>query len=329
MKKPLFFFSFIFLLGINAVTAQSQIDLLTEDMLLVADNYAAPGAEGAALQASAGWFTTARASEKWQIDVSIHGNALFIPRGKESRLSRNSNFSVLNLRSGSSALLPTVFGGKTEEVFEGEIQNPIGSGSIPFNFNAIEGLDKEVLLHPFAQVTVGLPYGTDVAVRFLPRVAIDDVGFSTYGVGIKHNFSQYIKFSRPDDFQFAAAITYSNFNVDYAFAPIAIPFDVLEINRIDVDANLFFFQLMGSKLYNNFEVLGAIGTTISSFDYEMGGSGLILDPLNTSLGGLGESSTKIKGDIGFNYMIGNFKISSMITASSFFNVNMGVHYRIK
>jgi hypothetical protein len=229
----------------------------------------------------------------------------------------------LNIQGASSALLPTVFGGETEVFFEGTI---LGQ-NIP-RFKAIDGLDKKVLFHPYPQVTVGLPYDTEVAVRFLPSVVINDVGFSTYGIGLKHNFTQYYERRyNPEDFQFAAVLTYSNFKIDYAFSPV----DILdaELNRIDVDANLWLGQLMGSKLYDTFEVFGALGVTNSNFDYSFGGTGEFLGQLNEELVALGATNTKFKGDIGFNYYFDKFKISTMLTAGSLFNANIGLHYRIR
>lgn len=312
---PLFFL----ILTVQTSNAQNNVDNFIDDMLLVADNFASPGAEGAAIQSSAGWFSSARTLGEWEFEFSVHANVLFVPEGKQTKL--NSGFSVIEVREGSEALLPTVFGGGTNAVFEGQI---VGQ---EFSFDAIDGLDKKILAHPFAQLTVGLPMGTEVALRYLPEVKIDDVGFSTFGVGLKHNFNQYNKFAQPGDFQFAAAITYSNFNLDYAFVPIVIPNDILEMNRINVDADLWLVQVLASKLYNQFEVLAAAGVTRSTFDYEMGGAGLVIDPLNNSLLELGDAEMLFKGDLGFNYYFDKFKFSTMFTASSFFNVNVGLHYR--
>lgn len=329
-------FLLILLFSMNTVyaqTPQDQVDLLINDMLLVAENFASPGAEGAALQSSAGWFSSAATLDKWGVQISVHGNALFVPKGKQNQLSSNRDFQILNFRDDDNALLPTVFGGQTSAVFEGEFafDNPITgvSEAIPFDFNAIDGLDKAVIIHPFPQVTVGLPYSTEVAVRYLPSVMVNDVGFSTYGIGIKHNLSQYIERRyHPEDFQLAVAATYSNFKVDYAFEQLSIPL-LLELNRIDVDADLWLLQVLGSKLYNTFEVFGGLGVTHSQFGYVMGGTGEGLPLLNAALTGLDSGGAKFKGDIGFNYYFDKFKISTMFTASNFFNANVGIHYAIR
>src|SRR5690606_11811797 len=296
-------------------------------MLLVAENFASPGAEGAAIQSSAGWFTSAGTLDKWKFEVSLHGNALFVPTSKQKKLSNNRDFSILRFQGSENALLPTVYGGETDAVFEGQITNPFTNQLESFSFDAIDGLGKEILIHPYPQVTMGLPYSTEVAVRYLPSIIVNDVGFSTYGLGLKHNFTQY--FERrfdPENFQFAAVATYSNFKVDYQFDQLSIP--GLDLNRIDVNADLWLFQVLGSKLYSSFEVFGALGLTASNFAYELGGTGPALPQINDALGGIEGSGTKFKGDIGFNYYFSNFKVSTMFTASNFFNANLGIHYRI-
>ena len=305
----------------NVSFAQGDVDALIDDMLLVAENFAAPGAEGATLQGSAGWFSSASTLEKWQVEVSVHGNALFVPSSKKNKIISNSQFNNLTIDGASNALLPTVYGGDTDVVYQGAIFGQ------DFEFDAIDGLDKGVVLHAFPQITVGLPYMTEIAVRYLPEIFINDVGISTIGVGLKHNFSQYIyKRLRPEDFQFALIANYSNFKADYKFLPIDI--QIANLNRIDVDANMYNVQLIGSKLYDNFEVMGGLGYTNSNFDYSFGGTGASLPVLNDQLGALGNSEGKFKGNIGFNYYFNKFKFSTVFSASGLFNANVGLHYRL-
>ena len=300
--------------------AQDDVNLLIEDMLLIADNFAAPGAEGATLQSSAGWFSSASSLNKWQVELSVHGNALFVPSSKLNKSVNNGQFNILDISGASNALLPTVYGGSTDVVFEGRIFGQ------DFSFDALDGLDKKVVVHGFPQITLGLPYKTEIAVRYLPEVYINDVGISTYGVGLKHNLSQYFQRRfNPQNFQFALMGNYSNFKANYKFLPVDI--QIANLNRIDVDANMWNFQVIGSKLYDNFEVMGGIGYTNSNFDYAFGGTGASLSVLNAQLGALGNSEGKFKGNLGFNFYADQFKISTVFSASGIFNANIGVHYR--
>lgn len=329
MKKlnfSLLFLSIVF--GISSVNAQSDEELLIGDMLKIADNFATPGAEAAAVQSSAGWFSSAQDLGKWKIDFSIHGNALFVPGSKQTKLVQNGDFDILNLRDGSNLLAPTVFGGDTDGVYEGSIDYL--NNRVDFDFNAIDGLDKKMIVHAFPQLTVGLPYGTEIAVRYVPEVTLNDVGVSTAGVALKHNFSQYIPRHKPEDFSISAVVAYSTIEINYAYDPIQIDaqgIDLLNLNNVQVKSDIWMAQALASKLYDSFEVFGAVGVTNSNFDYALGGGGALLPRLNNELGALGDSDTKFKADLGFNLYFGNFQLATMLTAGSFFNANMGLHYR--
>ncbi len=53
----------------------------------------------------------------------------------------------------------------------------------------------------------------------MPKVTIDGVAASTYGMGVKHNLSQYFGYNYPEDFQLALGASYSKLTVEYAFDP--------------------------------------------------------------------------------------------------------------
>lgn len=312
---------FLFFIASNFLSAQNEVERVVGDLLFLADEFASPAAAGAAYQASAGWYTSGATLEPWEFEVSVHANALFIPSSRKFGTISNSQLSLLNIKGASNARVPTAFGESSEIYYEGNI---LGNS---FEFQAFEGVNKGFVAHPFAQITMGLPYETEVTVRALPELTVDGVNFSTYGGGIKHNFSQYFRFNNADDIQLAAIITYSKFNVEYAFEPIDVP-QVAVLDLIDVDANLWLFEALASKRYGEFEVFGALGATNSNFGYQMDGSGPFLGDVNGALETLGDSELQFKGDIGFNLYFNKFKISSMVTAGKFFNVNMGLHFRI-
>ncbi|PKD15909.1 hypothetical protein APR41_11575 [Salegentibacter salinarum] len=311
--------------------AQEDVNRFVNEMLFIADEFATPAAEGASYQAGAGWFTSATAIKPWKVEVSFHGNALFVPSNRQTFTISNNELqnvhedgsAILSLRGDeSNAVIPTAFGGETDVYFEG---NVLGQS---FEFQALEGVNKSMVAYPFVQASVGLPHETEFAARFLPQLTVDGVAFTTYGAAIKHNFSQYFRFNQEEDFQAAAIIAYNKFNVEYEFPAIDIP-NVANLNLIDVNANLWMASVMGSKLYgDSFEVFGALGATNSNFHYAMGGSGPVLGQINSALGGLDQSQAQFKADLGFNFYFDRFKISTMATAGKFFHLNAGLHFRI-
>ncbi len=321
------------LLSVTLLKAQSPIPeearQTVDDVLFLADVFAAPAASSAAYQATAGWFTSARALEEWKVDVSLHGNALFVPKSKQEFSLNNSDFNVLSIGDGDrGAVIPTAFGGKSDVYYQGSIDGN------DFQFDAIDGIDKGVVFYPFLQVSVGLPLGTEVAVRALPELSVSGSRFSSYGAAIKHNFSQYFKFNREDDLQVAGIISYNMFDLKYnEFDPIVLDYmfngantNILTARIIDVSADMWMLKGVASRKYENFEIFGALGLVSSNFEYELGGSGALLGYANSELQTIAGNETQLKGDIGFNLLFDRFKISTMATAGNFFNVNMGIHF---
>ena len=327
MKKIILLPVFV-LFGIMSLHAQndSDIELFVKDMRFLAGAFAQPASEGAAYQASAGWFSSATSLELWEFRPSVHGNALFVPTSKQSFTVSDGDVGLLSVEGGGAAKVPTAFGGKTEVYYQGFIDAaPIYSGEV--RFKAFDGIGKDYVPHAFVQLAVGLPQETELTIRAMPEVTIDGVQASTYGLGLKHNLSQYFRFNEPEDIQLAAGLSYSKFNVNYEFEPIVVQ-NIVTMDLIDVEANLWMLEAIASKRYGNFEVFGALGATMSDFSYVMGGSGTYLGLVNTELEALGDSETQFKGDIGFNLHFGNFRLSTMATAGKFFNANLGLHYKI-
>lgn len=293
---------------------------IVDDLLFLADGFASPASESAAYQATASWFTSARALDEWKVDVSIHGNALFVPSSKKEFTVNRSDFSNLIINDDDNgAVIPTAFGKKSNVMFTGNYQGN------EFSFPAIEGVDKSALIYPFAQVSVGLPYGFQVGVRAMPELDIDGAKFSTYGVGLKHNFSQYMRFNDEEDIQLAAIIAYDIFDVKYSFEQITVP-DLVNLNLIDVSAGVWMAEAMASKRYENFEIFGALGVAQSDFEYEFGGNGIALGLVNSQLSTLNDKQAQFKGDIGFNLYFDRIKITTMATAGKFVNLNLGLHF---
>ncbi|UZH54374.1 hypothetical protein JRG66_10280 [Salinimicrobium tongyeongense] len=326
--KKLFYLSLVFLLpsGLVAQTGDNS-QLFINDMLVLAKNFAQPAADGASYQASAGWFSSATALEKWDLRIAVHGNALFVPNDKKSFNLSNSDLELLEMEGVTSASFPTAFGASTSDYFVGDVtfENPLTGGVLTesVRFKGIDGINRDYVPHAFVQASVGVSAGTEITVRAMPEVAIDGVTASTYGIGAKHSLSQYFNNVYPEDFQLAFGAAYSVLNVDYEFEPISVQ-NFLTMNHIVVDANLFLAEIIGSKRWSYFEVFAAAGIMNSSFDYEMGGDGIALPRVNEELGEIEGGQTQFKGDLGLNLYFSRFRLNAMLSAGDFFNANIGL-----
>ena len=328
------FFSLILFFAVSQSALSQQLDdtrRFIDDMLMLAERFAQPAADAAGYQASAGWFSSAAILDPWEFRVSIHGNALIIPEDRKTFSLQNSELQLLQIEGIQSTNLPTAFGGATGTFFTGELEftNPINGETVTesVRFPAFEGIGRNFVPHAFAQIAIGLPAGSEITLRAMPEITIDGVTASTFGAGIKHNFSQYFSYNEPEDWQLAGAIAYSKLKVEYGFVPIEVE-QYLMMNLVDVDADLWMIEAIASKRWGYFELFGAAGAAISNFSYEMGGGGPILFLVNSEIDNLENSQTQFKGDLGFNLHLGVFRLSAMATVGEFLNANMGLHVRI-
>lgn len=323
--KNCFYILLIVFLASPASAQTEDVDNFISDILLIAGEFSAPAADGAGIQASAGWFSSAEALEKWDFRFSVHGNALIIPSKRKSFDLSNSSLSLLHIQDSENATLPTAFGGTSNVMLTGNISF-LGQ-NIPVNFDAIDGIGRDYVPHAFVQMAVGVSAGTEITVRAMPKVTIDGVTASTYGLGVKHSISQYFNPYGFERVQVAFGAAYSKLNVDYEFEPQGAQGIVL-LNQINVDADLFMAEVIVSKRWNLFEPFGAVGIMNSSFDYTFGGTGNYLSDVNTQVNKLEDSNFQFKGDLGFNLHYDRFRLSAMATVGEFFNANIGLHVRI-
>ncbi len=319
-----FFLLFFFLTSL--LRAQdNNMGLVIGDLLKITRDFVTPAGKATVYQSDAGWFTSAHSLGLWKINVSLQGNALLVPDGKTSTKVSNADFAVIRIRGSENANIPTAFGGDTDVFFDGEV-NVFGN-TTQFEFQALEGLGKQVVIHPFVQVAVGLPLQTEFSIRYVPMINIDDVETLTFGVGIKHNINQYFSGSTPESFQFAVLVAYSKFNVDYWFEPLDIS-GLAEFDALKVKSDLWSLQLISSKTFSDsWEVFAALGLNLADFNFTLGGKGPALKGLNQALETVGDNEVSIKGHLGANYHINQFSINTMATFGEFYNFSLGCAYK--
>lgn len=326
-----------FIIGFLALCcsiAQGQtivdIENVLNDLVIVSDQYITPAADASIYQSTASWYSSAKALDLYEIDVSVHFNALPIGAKKKVNTVRDSDFINLDIRDGSTAVVPTALGGDTEQFYDFVIDGET------YEMQAFEGIKESTVYHPYLQASVGLWKETDVTLRYSPKIKIDISDYTIFGVAVKHNVSQYFrKENSTASFEFAVLASYSTFDSNLLFDALELtptngneePLAVLE--GLTVNANALLFQAIGSKRWRDFEVQGSLGFTSSAIDYTILGDGsTFIDLFNKTLVVLEETRSGVKGDVGANYYFGKVYVSSNVTFGEFANINLGIHYKI-
>jgi len=146
---------------------------------------------------NAGWYNTARPHQLGGLDVTATVSWAKAPSSllfyDVQSLGLNGNPAA-----GSPDESPTVAGemdDRPELVYTEEVDIP-GSGTETVEyarFTLPNGTGVDFFPLPMAQLTVGLPFGTDVSARFVPMIQLGEFGeIGLWGVGGKHSVSQWI-----------------------------------------------------------------------------------------------------------------------------------------
>ncbi|MBF4983588.1 hypothetical protein FNJ87_04340 [Nonlabens mediterrranea] len=297
------------------------------DLLLISDRYVQPAAEASVMQSSAGWYQSASSLDKYKITVALHANALVFPSGKKNFDINNDELLNLTIRGDESTTIPTTLGGEQRTFFDFTIDGDL------YEFQAFEGIDTGFLAYPFLQVGVGLWQETELLLRYSPNIKIDKSDYAIYGIGVKHNLSQYLfKGERPVELAFLTS--YSLFDLNLSFNPYELRSDdnsppLAVIDGSLVDAHAVLFQLIGSKDYNDWTFSSGVAYNRSWIDYELSGDdGIFLQTLNDVLSILSETQHSYKVDLGATYHFNNWDLSSQLSAGDFINLNIGGIYHL-
>jgi hypothetical protein len=175
--------------------------------------YLAPYANAFGSGLSGGWYNTAKPHKFGGFDITLSTSVGIVPSSAET-------FDVTKLGMTSltgTGMAPTVAGPK----INGPQMTYRSNGVTLATFNAPQGTDWKYIPVPTAQVGIGLPLGTEVKFRFIPKIKINDGDISLWGVGVLHSIMQYIPGNKltPFDVSVFAGYTKLQGNVPLGLEP--------------------------------------------------------------------------------------------------------------
>jgi hypothetical protein len=146
--------------------------------------YAAPWANAFGAGLNGGWYNTAKPHKLGGFDITTSFNVAMIP-------SSADKFDLSKI--GLTSLTGT---GTTSTISEPNTAGPdltFKSGTTTLaTFKAPPGTAWKIIPVPTAQVGIGLPFGTELKVRYIPKINIKDGDISLWGVGLVHSLLQYL-----------------------------------------------------------------------------------------------------------------------------------------
>lgn len=170
--------------------------------------------KGAIYSSNGGWFNSAKVHKKLGVDLSLRLNASFVP-------SADQAFSISNLEYITSEAndLPTIIGSSRQEELIVTIPPDGILPEMKTTIKSPKGIKSKLPLGavpaPVLQLAIGIPFDTEVILRYSPEYHRKGIDMSFKGLGIKHNLLQY--FGPIDKFpiNISALASFSKMKIDY------------------------------------------------------------------------------------------------------------------
>ncbi|MBE0673390.1 MAG: hypothetical protein IH591_01890 [Bacteroidales bacterium] len=248
------------------------------DGMKLIEAYMTPWAKAFGAGFSGGWYNTAKPHKLGGFDITVTVSAGMVPEGETSFDLADIDFENLTLvNPGGPTIAPTIAGMSSSGP---ALHSVIESGPYSIevaNFDSPSGTGVKFVPVPMAQVGIGLPLGTELTGRFIPKLTIRDGDISMWGIGLKHSIMQYIPGNSllPFDVSLFGGFTKMNGN---------LPIDVQPDSYTNYSTYTFtdFADQMVSA-----SVMGWNASVIASLNI----------PILTVYGGLGYASSRTTIDI--------------------------------
>ncbi len=295
-----------------------------------------------------GWYNSAATHKLFGFDFSINVSAIQIPNEATSFDLNTIGLTKLTLADPSKSIAPTVAG---KDVEGPKLLLKDNSGSTIVSFNSPNGLDLNIVPVPMVQIGFGLLPHTDVIGRYVPNLKYDNEGdqmkIGFWGVGIKHNFKEWIPVlkSLPFDASIFGSISQINARSDLSFSAQELSQPNVTITFVDAnDQQLKFstktskFGLIVSKKIGILTVFGGIGKSTSETSIDLVGtypvtskieggglvvrqSDALIDPVAVSF-----NSNNVCMDAGLRLKLAFFSLYGSINKAEYTSYNAGVSF---
>jgi len=247
------------------------------DGIKIIEAYVSPWANAFGAGLNGSWYNTAKPHKFGGFDITAALNVGIVPQS-----AGTYNVSDLKLTTLSGSGTASTISGPD---VEGPVLTKTVNGVTLTSFHLPPGTDWRYIPVPTAQVGVGLPMGTELKLRYLPKINIkDNANLSLWGVGVMHSIMQYIPGNKllPVDVSLFGGYTKMEGNVPVSLQP-------------DPTVTRNYTTYNAGTSFNDQN----IKATVSALNVGLIGSVSI--PVLTVYGGVGYSKTQTKVILEGNY----------------------------
>ncbi len=341
MKKLILVFITVFFC--HNIHSQNQLeDLLAagiEDAQRFASGYISPAAEGVIYNLSNGWVQSAEVKKPLKFELSVIGNVSFVKDEHKTFTLNTNEYNNLYFRDGSSSKeVATAFGENNPDVivyaivtddtgvFEEEVEFELPQGLASENINMVPTA--------FLQARLGIFKATELKVRYFPKVDYEDVKTGLIGVGLQHEFTQWLPADKVFPVAIAGFVGFTNLNGNYDFTDSQIVEGANQ--QFEVTQNSWLFQLQASTKLPVINFYGGLGYVTGTSDFDVLGTYTVRSgtPLFESQRTFEDPFTVrnkvsgIKANIGTKLQLGFFSIFAEYNLAEFNTATAGIGFGI-
>jgi hypothetical protein len=297
-KSLLKIFSVIAGLLMLSATGYSQInfDLFkggVDDGIKVLEGYITPYANAFGSSLNGGWYNTGKPHKLGGFDITFSVSTTLIP--EDAKTFDLSDLSFQNLSvSGTNTMAPTIAGANDPGPTLEYIYSDPTFGDIPLaSFESPPGINWGIIPLPMIKAGIGLPLGTELIGRFIPKLTVADGSFGMWGVGVKHSLVQYLPGSSlfPLSISLMGGYTKVNVGIPVTMEPesynnMTYEADYFENQKVNMDVSAYTFNLLISKKLPIVTFFGGVGYSGTSTSIAVDGNFALpsFDPLISTTG---------------------------------------------
>jgi hypothetical protein len=270
--------------------AQADLDQLLKgsaaDANYLAQGYLEPVLNAVGSGLNQGWYNTAATHKKLGFDLTISVSSIQFPSSDATYSVDNSKLTTLNLVDGSGTPIsngsaPTMIGSNVAPRYDYKVApgNPFNG---PPGIN-IQDIPLGGLPIPIFNLGIGIPWNTDVKLRYGSFSGSGGTKVNLFGFAIQHDIKQHIPGLKELPFDLSALFGYTSFNTEVGFDSS----QPSQIGKADFTATTI--QGVIGKKFSVLTVYGGLGYNFSSGSfkatgtYSDGTSGqTFTDPINIS-----------------------------------------------
>lgn len=317
--------------------AQSNINELLAAGLNDAEHftneYMSPVSEGMIYSLSGGWYNTADAKPLGGFEISIIGNMAGFKNkdDKKSFVLNTADYENLTFGDGSTSKIVSTALGDIEginviiaaEVSPGnivseEIELPTGLASENINF----------VPSGFIQASVGLIKGTEVKVRFLPKINTDDVSMGLFGLGIQHEFTKHLPADKVLPIAISGVIGYTSLTGTYDFTNSEVIAG--QDQKIDTKMSSWVFQAVVSTKLPVINFYGGLGYLTGKSETNILGTYIVqtgpFQQTYTDPFSINKNVSGVVANVGAKLKLGFFRLNADYSIGQFNNLSFGVNF---